>query len=122
MYWQSLKSRAHIEGGDKELQFSTPYSLSSIKMAAVRALQASRTFTRIALPVHSRTFSRIAVRAPQSLARVGPSSVRGFSVTARVQDGTYIPLLYLRESCAPQSRFQVSEAYRSSLSIQRPQI
>jgi len=55
-------------------------------MAAVRALQASRTFTRIALPLHSRTFSRIGIRAPQSLARVGPSTVRAFSVTARVQD------------------------------------
>jgi hypothetical protein len=56
-------------------------------MAAVRTLQASRAFSRVVLPVHSRTFSRIAARAPQVLARVGPSSVRAFSVTARVQDG-----------------------------------
>lgn len=105
----------------KSSNFRPQPRLSSIKMAAVRALQASRTFTRIALPVHSRTFSRIGVRAPQSLARVGPSTVRAFSVTARVQDGKYLLLLYLTESCAPLSRFQASEAYLSSLSIQRPQ-
>jgi hypothetical protein len=63
-------------------------------MAAVRALQTSRAFSRVVLPVHSRTFSRIAVRAPQSLALVSPSSVRAFSATTRVQDGKYTPFVF----------------------------
>lgn len=93
-------------------------------MATVRALQASRAFTRVVLPVHSRTFSRIAVHVPQSLARVGPSTVRAFSVTARVQDGTYILLHRLRKPCVPLSRFQAdssSGCLPVFLSIQRQQ-
>jgi len=77
-------------------------------MSAVRALQASRAFSRVVLPVHSRTFSRIAARAPQCLARVRPSPIRAFSVTARVQDGKYTPLCCLKEIWAPLSRFQAS--------------
>jgi len=80
-------------------------------MAAVRALQTSRAFSRVALQVPSRTFSRVAVRAPQSLARVIPSSVRAFSVTARVQDGKCTPSFAVQVIfCAPLSRFQVSSS------------
>ena len=93
-------------------------------MSAVRALQASRAFSRVVLPVHSRAFSRIATRAPQVLARGSPSSVRAFSVTARVQNGKYSPLCCLREFWALLRHFQISFSSGRLpvfLSIQRPQ-
>ena len=98
-------------------------------MAAVRALQASRTFSRVVLPVHSRAFSRIATRAPQALARVGPSSVRTFSVTSRVQDGKYNPLPLFERVLSIAAAFSnffsgwsfSSERLPVFLSIQRPQ-
>lgn len=91
-------------------------------MAAVRALQASRAFSRVALPAHSRTFSRIAARAPQVLSRAGPSSVRAFSVTARVQNGKYCPPLLFERVLEPHVAVFKAYAYDFSLSMQRPQI
>jgi len=90
-------SDAHDDGKPKVVtkrsNFRPALVVPLAKMSAVRALQASRAFSRVVLPVHSRALSRIAVRAPQVLARVGPSSVRAFSVTTRVQDGKYSPTL-----------------------------